>query len=545
MERMTTPADVKAQRLEDAKRALILAKRLREAAHMRADMSTFSALNIDFARQTSTSSALSETDSSSFARQLSSSMMAKVKLQADAEKLRLGLRRTAMFKPASQQVVAAVEPPASLHINELLRFRAVETEEKPSELADFAAALLPPRETTMASSAMPVAGPELEARPPSPVSASPTPMTPKDIPAMPPGVFVSPKTGSPRTPYSPYGQSGDCSAQLTRAVSSEGADGNWRSQPAEEPSALVFRPRRQLSENEEIKRSVQSLLNKVCPENVTTIVERIAAIKVNDATQLEIIIEAIFRKALTESHYCETYADLVFSLKSVFPQFPSQGGGKPMTFKSSVLNVCQNEFEELVMAADTPTNESTEDVDPEEVEFQRRKRKDRMRANMKFIGHLFLRQLLSAKVIGAIICELVLCAEQSADYVPEEHAIECACELLMNIGYTLEQLPTGFQALQLVCNRLFDLKARKTPEGKPAYCKRMVFMMQDLLETRAADWVSKTFKSSAKTKEEIRMEQQRDLEAKSRGIQSPVAEHVVAGQRPMYISSTNAATAAA
>eukprot|EP00425_Heterocapsa_triquetra_P044516 CAMPEP_0195087392 /NCGR_PEP_ID=MMETSP0448-20130528/27249_1 /TAXON_ID=66468 /ORGANISM="Heterocapsa triquestra, Strain CCMP 448" /LENGTH=173 /DNA_ID=CAMNT_0040120953 /DNA_START=89 /DNA_END=606 /DNA_ORIENTATION=- len=137
---MTTPADVKAQRLEDAKRALILAKRLREAAHMRADMSTFSALNIDFARQTSTSSALSETDSSSFARQLSSSMMAKVKLQADAEKLRLRLRRTAMSKPASQQVIAAVEPPASLHINELLRFRAVETEEKPSELADFAAA---------------------------------------------------------------------------------------------------------------------------------------------------------------------------------------------------------------------------------------------------------------------------------------------------------------------------------------------------------------------------------------------------------------------
>lgn len=31
---------------------------------------------------------------------------------------------------------------------------------------------------------------------------------------------------------------------------------------------------------------------------------------------------------------------------------------------------------------------------------------DRMRANMKFIGHLFLRQLLSAKVIGSVICAL-------------------------------------------------------------------------------------------------------------------------------------------
>lgn len=31
---------------------------------------------------------------------------------------------------------------------------------------------------------------------------------------------------------------------------------------------------------------------------------------------------------------------------------------------------------------------------------------DRMRGNMKFIGHLFLRQLLSAKVIGSVICTL-------------------------------------------------------------------------------------------------------------------------------------------
>lgn len=126
-----------------------------------------------------------------------------------------------------------------------------------------------------------------------------------------------------------------------------------------------------------------------------------------------------------------------------------------------------------------------------------------MRGNMKFIGHLFLRQLLSAKVIGSVICclamfqraiyvgqdplkrrgflpkvfflkknrvldvmatnhwkfissfhpslvetqksshlhpspspppqgELVLC--EQVDDLPEEHALECACELLLAIG---------------------------------------------------------------------------------------------------------------
>ena len=70
---------------------------------------------------------------------------------------------------------------------------------------------------------------------------------------------------------------------------------------------------------------MQSLLNKVCPENLATIVAQIAAvqawmwqwgrrrvgssspdgfIQVEGQEQLEAIIELIFRKAVTEPHYC-------------------------------------------------------------------------------------------------------------------------------------------------------------------------------------------------------------------------------------------------
>jgi len=64
------------------------------------------------------------------------------------------------------------------------------------------------------------------------------------------------------------------------------------------------------------------------------------------------------------------------------------------------------------------------------------------------------------------------------------------------------------------------------------YCKRIQFMIQDLLDTRAAGWAKKMFKSSAKTKGEIRLEQERDLDARSRGKDVLQAELVVAGQRP-------------
>ena len=59
-----------------------------------------------------------------------------------------------------------------------------------------------------------------------------------------------------------------------------------------------------------------------------------------------------------------------------------------------------------------------------------------MLANMKFIGNLFLRQLLAVKVIGQVVHDLVGIKEGNA--LPEEHMIECVCELLQAIGFTLD-----------------------------------------------------------------------------------------------------------
>mmetsp|Transcript_66309 Transcript_66309/g.156093 ORF Transcript_66309/g.156093 Transcript_66309/m.156093 type:complete len:516 (-) Transcript_66309:69-1616(-) len=305
-------------------------------------------------------------------------------------------------------------------------------------------------------------------------------------------------------------------------------------------SANAWRPaaKKVQSPEEDMKRQVQGLLNKICPENVSSIIEKIAAIEVQDIKQLEAIIELMFKKAITEPHYCETYADMVFSLKAVYPSFPCPDGGKPITFKGLVLNICQNEFEELLASGDL-TEEEKAKLDLEDLEYMRKKRKDRMRANMKFIGHLFLRQLLSAKVIGSVMCELVLC--EQVDDLPEEHALECACELLLAIGYTMENMVAGQAALTSVCGRLKDLMKRKTENGKSAYCKRVQFMIQDVLDTRTAGWTKKVFKAAAKTKEEIRQEQEKEITDRAKGKDVTKAECVVTGQRPVYLSQATGA----
>mmetsp|Transcript_41560 Transcript_41560/g.88566 ORF Transcript_41560/g.88566 Transcript_41560/m.88566 type:complete len:536 (+) Transcript_41560:98-1705(+) len=287
---------------------------------------------------------------------------------------------------------------------------------------------------------------------------------------------------------------------------------------------------------EEMRRAAQALLNKICPENVATIAKKMSQIKVRTSLQLESLIDLIFRKALAEPHYCETYADLIFSLKSEFPEFPSPNegeGAKPVSFRSSVLNICQNEFERTLF----PPEEQSEDAAAEEGCGDARE-KARMLANMKFIGHLFLRQLLSAKVIGSVIQELTLCDQ--VDKLPQEHAVECACELLLNIGFTLESMAAGSQTLSQVCGRLLELKQRKTPEGRGAYSKRIQFTIQNLLDTRAARWHQKTFRSRAKTMEEIRLEQTQQLAAQARGAELESGEQVVAGQRPQYMAAVAA-----
>lgn len=292
----------------------------------------------------------------------------------------------------------------------------------------------------------------------------------------------------------------------------------------------------QIPRLQQLKREVNSMINKVCPENIATIVEKVASTEVRSQDELELVISLLFKKALTEPHYCETYADMVFALKQRMPEFPSEVGGRPVTFKTVLLNQCQNEFEALPSILKM-TAEELDGLDLEEIDFQMKKRKDRVLSNMKFIGHLFLRQLLSAKIIGSVIQDLTSCDQ--ADVLPEEPMIECICELLSNIGFTLESTTVGKAAVTAVCGRLLDLKQRQTEFGKGAYSKRIQFGIQDILDMRCAGWTKKTFKASAKTKDEIRRAHQKEIALQARGKEVSSGEVQIAGARPIYVHSNS------
>jgi len=182
------------------------------------------------------------------------------------------------------------------------------------------------------------------------------------------------------------------------------------------------------------------------------------------------------------------------------------------------------------------TCQKNADMDLEELEFLRKQKKNQVLSLMKLIGHLFLRDLLTTKVIAGIVQDLACCDD--VKQTPEEHIVECVLELLQSIGYTLEA-SAGKAALLEVFRHLLDLKARKDKNGKAIYSKRLQFGIQDLVDVRAAGWLKKVFKAAAKTKEEIAKEQERDINAQAVGKAVTGAEFIRVGDKPAYLKASS------
>ena len=148
--------------------------------------------------------------------------------------------------------------------------------------------------------------------------------------------------------------------------------------PVLEQSEKAYRITKPTSPMEALNRNVCALLNKICPENLDKIVEKLANIELQKAAELECVIKAILGKALVEPHYCETYADMVFALQKRYPEFPPENEGeRPLTFTRVMLNTVQNEFESLPTHFEPTDDDKAKFPDPEDLQREMKKRKDK------------------------------------------------------------------------------------------------------------------------------------------------------------------------
>ncbi|GIL90582.1 hypothetical protein Vretifemale_18213 [Volvox reticuliferus] len=311
-------------------------------------------------------------------------------------------------------------------------------------------------------------------------------------------------------------------------------------------------------EEEKKQKTFKGILNKLTPDNYDKLKQQILAVPITHQKTLEGFINQIFDKALIETTFSEMYANLCKEIHPSLPQFPSNdpNNQKPVDFRRLLLNKCQQEFEDGVAAmkkvkereehnkeeaekekqgkekaaslsadngkleegeipgASTGLAASTEDARvkalAEAAEAERElKARRRMLGNIQFIGQLYKCGLLTDRIIHSCIVQLL-----NDELSPRPDDIECLCKLLTTLGKQLEEQVNKKGAangnpLDVYFQRMERLRKGSNLDS------RIKFAIQDVLDLRAARWVSRRKVEGPKRIEEVHREAQQQMAAQA------------------------------
>lgn len=270
-------------------------------------------------------------------------------------------------------------------------------------------------------------------------------------------------------PYQKKGPSSEWpGAENCKLASSEGS---WLEKQRTRRATLDGREAEAKS-NEEVVRTMKSILNKLTIEKFTPLYEKLVSCGIQTKVHLEILINELFEKATTQHHFINMYADLCALLHTHFNEHPITDDAST-SFKKILLNGCQSFFEKNLKP---PTN--LEKLDEEQQAALNCKFKMQMLGNIKFVGALLVRQMLAAKVLFAISEELL------ADPTPE--SLESLAALLTVVGPKFDIPAWSAHATLVAVFAQVEVLAKQESVNCRVRC-----LLKDLLELRAAKWHDK------------------------------------------------------
>ena len=338
-----------------------------------------------------------------------------------------------------------------------------------------------------------------------------------------------------------------------------------------------------MDEEEKKQRAFKGILNKLTPENFDKLLEKILEEGIDEAQTLMGLIGQLFDKALTEPTFAELYATMCAALSDRFlsegvefkdPASPDPENPVVITFKRVLLSKCQEEFEkgdtaikaaekEALDAAEakaradageappTPPAEEKEEGEapaapktPEELDLAERRavmeRADRllqarrrMLGNIRFIGELFKKQMLSERIMHTCIQKLLSDPEK-----PDEEDVEALCKLLSTIGGQLDHAKAKSH-MDAYAARIHGLSKNQTISS------RHRFMCQDVLEMRSKGWRERRKQEGPKKIGDVHKDAQREASNQARGGAADAAAAATNEGRPAAATAAAATAAAA
>lgn len=188
---------------------------------------------------------------------------------------------------------------------------------------------------------------------------------------------------------------------------------------------------------------------------------------------------------------------------------------KSTSFKRIILNSCQEEFQK-----DNVYEGVDKELDEEELEERRGILKRRMLGNIRFIGELYKKKMLSENVMHGCVTKLLDIDPKTN--VPDEENLESLSKLLTTIGKKLDQ----GQSIPFV-DSYFQVMHQLSQDKRIG--TRLRFMLKDLIDLRQSRWTPRRKELKQKTLEEIRKDAEKEL--RSASIDRRTSSSSIAPQR--------------
>ncbi|KAL5866209.1 hypothetical protein ACOSQ3_003723 [Xanthoceras sorbifolium] len=257
-------------------------------------------------------------------------------------------------------------------------------------------------------------------------------------------------------------------------------------------------------EEEAKQRQLKAILNKLTPQNFEKLFEQVKAVNIDNAVTLTGVISQIFDKALMEPTFCEMYANFCSYLAAELPDFSEDN--EKITFRRLLLNKCQEEFERGEIEqeeANKADKEGEIKLTAEQREEKRIKARRRMLGNIRLIGELYKKKMLTERIMHECIKKLLGQYEN-----PDEEDVEALCKLMSTIGEMIDH-PKAKEHM----DAYFDRMAKFSNNMKLS--SRVRFMLKDSIELRKNKWQQRRKVEGPKKIEEVHRDAAQERQAQS------------------------------
>ncbi|KAK8650473.1 hypothetical protein V6N13_140111 [Hibiscus sabdariffa] len=275
-------------------------------------------------------------------------------------------------------------------------------------------------------------------------------------------------------------------------------------------------------EEESKQRQLKAILNKLTPQNFEKLFEQVKAVNIDNAVTLAGVISQIFDKALMEPTFCEMYADFCSHLAGELPDLVEDN--EKITFKRLLLNKCQEEFEKGEREqeeANKVEEEGEAKQSEEEREEKRIKARRRMLGNIRFIGELYKKKMLTERIMHECIKKLLGEYEN-----PDEEDVEALCKLMSTIGEMIDH-----PKAKVHMDAYFERMAKLSNNMKLS--SRVRFMLKDAIDLRKNRWQQRRKVEGPKKIEEVHRDAAQERQAQASRLARGPGINVATRRAPM------------